>query len=177
LTLDLYAPLFPEYARVPNPLAPVIIFFPPQLRPFTTCKTIFSSLGENLAETVGTLVIIPDLTNYPMGKVRHQIEDARLVLHWTAKNVHRYGGDPRKIYLSGMGLGGLLAQLVPLQAAIVTSRNQILVKEGDAEVDLPTGVKDVQVGLHACRTAGQLFTLSQEYGNASPLPHLEGLIL
>jgi acetyl esterase/lipase len=174
--MDLYAPLFPEYARVSNLPAPVIIFFPPQIRPFATCKTIFSSLGANLAETMGALVIIPDLTNYPMGKVRHQIEDARLVLHWTAKNVHRCGGDPRRIYLSGMGLGGLLAQLVPLQAAIVTSRNQILLKEGSAELELPTGVKDVKAGAHPC-AASQLFTLFQEYGNASPLPRLEGLVL
>lgn len=146
LTMDVYTPLSPEYAREPAPPAPVIVFLPPQIRPFPTRKIIFSSLGANLAEIVGAVVIIPDLTNYPLGKIRHQAEDARLILHWVVKNVRKYGGDPQQVYLSGMGTGGLLAQLVPLQAAIVASREQLVIKkEGDAEVDLPTGVKEVKV--------------------------------
>lgn len=148
MVADIYAPLPNESMPQPGPPAPVIVFLPPQIRPFAIRKTIFSSLGANLAELVGAVVVIPNLTNYPVGRIRQQVEDTRVVLHWIMEDIHRYGGDPERIYLSGMGTSGLLALLVPLQAAIVESRNQFLAKEaGITGEELPQGVKDVKASL------------------------------
>lgn len=122
------------------------MFFPPEIRPFSTRKIIFSSLGANLADVVGTVVVIPDLPNYPGGRVKQQIEAAREAIHWTKANMHRFGGDPNRIYLSGMGIGGVVAQLVPLQAAVLESRSQFLSQDPERTLeDLPNGVKEVKV--------------------------------
>lgn len=142
--MDVYAPL--AEADVPAELAPVVVFFAPQIRPFSSRKVIFSSLGANLADVVGTVVVIPDLPNYPEGRIKQQIEAAREAIQWTNDNAHRFGGDPKRLYLSGMGIGGTIAQLIPLQAAVVESRNQLLSKDPrKTQEDLPNGVREVKV--------------------------------
>jgi acetyl esterase/lipase len=115
------------------------------MRPFSSRKIIFSSIGANLADIVGAVVVIPDLTNYPTGRIKQQVEDAREVLQWTGANMHRFGGDPDCLYLAGMGIGGIIAQLVPLQAAVVESRDQLLAEEPRmTQEDLPNGVREVK---------------------------------
>jgi acetyl esterase/lipase len=147
--LDVYAPLVD--IDEPLELAPVVVFFAPQIRPFSSRKIIFSSIGANLADIVGAVVVIPDLTNYPKGRIKQQVEDAREVLQWTSANMHRFGGDPGRLYLAGMGIGGIVAQLVPLQAAVVESREQLLAKDSrKTQEDLPNGVREVKVGELAC---------------------------
>ncbi|PVF96765.1 alpha/beta-hydrolase [Serendipita vermifera] len=160
LRLDVYTPQF-DGPRRTDIFAPVIVFIPPQIRPFSSRKLIFSSLGANIAEVVKAVVVIPDVTNYPEGRIRRQTEDIRAVLQWASSSIHKYGGDIHQIYLSGMGIGGLIALLVPLQSAIVQSREQILEKdETGASQDLPTGVVEVK-----------------EYGQEIRLPPLRGLLL
>jgi acetyl esterase/lipase len=125
---------------------PVLVFLPPQIRPFSSRKLLFSSFGANIAEQMDVVVVIPDLTNYPEGRIKQQVIDARRVMNWVDVHIHRYGGDSRKLQLSGLGMSGLLAQLLPLQAAIAKSRDQFLHKEKSAtRYDLPNGVKDVKV--------------------------------
>jgi len=139
-----YAPLVDN--DEPLGLAPVVVFFSPQIRPFPSRKVIFSSIGANLADIVGAVAVVPDLTNYPKGRIREQVEDAREALQWVNANMHRFGGDPSRLFLSGMGIGGTVAQLVPLQAAIIESRDQFLAKNpGRTEEDLPNGVREVKV--------------------------------
>ncbi|KAG8788560.1 hypothetical protein FRC15_003441 [Serendipita sp. 397] len=158
--LDIYVPLDPQTGTT-GVLSPVIIFIPPQIRPFVTRKLVFSSLGANLAESTGAAVIIPDLTNYPEGRVKEQVEEIRCLLNWTNTNIHQYGGDPLRIILAGLGIGGLLALLVPLQAAIVKSRDIFVNSHSEKGLeDLPAGVKEVK-----------------EYGGDYQFPRIEGLIL
>ncbi|KIM30536.1 hypothetical protein M408DRAFT_66168, partial [Serendipita vermifera MAFF 305830] len=158
MSLDVYAPLTGDETAA---LAPVVMFFSPQIRPFASRKVIFSSLGANLADVVGAVVVIPDLPNHPEGRIKEQIEAAREAIKWAIDNVHRFGGDPNLLYLAGMGVGATIAQLVPLQAAVVESRRQFLaIDPGKTGEDLPTGVKEVQ-----------------EYGGNIPIPRIEGLIV
>ena len=152
--LDLYVPLFDisldpiSHGRSEDtPLNPVVVFFPPQIRPLPSQKIVYSSLGANLAEHLGLVVVIPDLTRYPNGRVREQVDDAKRVLQWVTHNIERFRGDPNRIYLSGHGMGAHLALLVPIQDVVVESRENYLRRRGagaPAE-DLPNGVMDVNV--------------------------------
>jgi hypothetical protein len=148
--LDIYSiPLDPISHRTGGhtPLNPVMVFLPPQIRPLPSQKIVFSSLGANLAEHLGLVVVIPDLTQYPNGRVRDQVDDAKRVLQWVMNNIERYGGDPNRIYLSGHGIGAHLALLIPIQDVVVQSRENYLTRRGaraPAE-DLPNGVMDVKV--------------------------------
>lgn len=49
-------------------------------------------------------------------KVKHPvyIEDAAAALAWTFKNIESYGGDPRKIFVTGISAGGYLTAMVGL---------------------------------------------------------------
>ena len=40
------------------------------------------------------------------------IEDAAAAVAWTMKNISRYGGDVKKVYVSGMSAGGYLTMMV-----------------------------------------------------------------
>lgn len=40
------------------------------------------------------------------------IEDAAAAVAWTLKNIARFGGDPKKVYVSGMSAGGYLTLMV-----------------------------------------------------------------
>jgi len=40
------------------------------------------------------------------------IDDATAAVAWTLKNVAAYGGDPKKVYLSGLSAGGYLTMMV-----------------------------------------------------------------
>jgi len=40
------------------------------------------------------------------------IRDAAAAVAWTLENISRYGGDPRKVYVSGMSAGGYLTMMV-----------------------------------------------------------------
>ena len=84
-------------------LHPVVVFFPPQLRPLPSQKVVFSSLGANMAEKLGVVAVVADICLYPEGRAREQAEDARLVLRWVNENIHKYGGDNKRIYLMGHG--------------------------------------------------------------------------
>ena len=125
----------------------MIVFFPPQIRPLPSQKIVYSSLGANLAEHLSLIVVIPDLTQYPNGRVRDQVDDAKRVLQWVMHNIERFRGDPDRIYLSGHGMGAHLALLIPIQDVVVESRENYLRRRGagaPAE-DLPNGVMDVKV--------------------------------
>lgn len=42
------------------------------------------------------------------------IEDAAAAVAWTFKNIHRYGGDPNHIFVSGHSAGGYLTSMIGL---------------------------------------------------------------
>ena len=45
------------------------------------------------------------------------IEDAAAAVAWTLKNIAEYGGDPKKVYVSGMSAGGYLTMMVGMAPA------------------------------------------------------------
>ena len=45
------------------------------------------------------------------------IEDAAAAVAWTLKNIAAYGGDPKKVYVSGMSAGGYLTMMVGMAPA------------------------------------------------------------
>jgi len=47
-------------------------------------------------------------------KAPASIDDAAAAVAWTVKNIHRYGGSPRRIVVSGASAGGYLAAMVGL---------------------------------------------------------------
>jgi acetyl esterase/lipase len=70
-------------------------------------------IPEGLLEK-GVVVVTVNYRMHP--KVKHPvyIEDAAAAVAWTFKNIERYNGDPKKIFLTGHSAGGYLANMVGL---------------------------------------------------------------
>ena len=50
------------------------------------------------------------------------IRDAAAAVAWTLENIAKYGGDPKKVYVSGMSAGGYLAMMVGMAPQYLKER-------------------------------------------------------
>jgi hypothetical protein len=50
------------------------------------------------------------------------IRDAAAAVAWTLENIARYGGDPKKVYVSGMSAGGYLTMMVGMAPQYLAER-------------------------------------------------------
>jgi len=50
------------------------------------------------------------------------IRDAAAAVAWTLENIARYGGDPKKVYVSGMSAGGYLTMMVGMAPSYLKER-------------------------------------------------------
>ena len=69
----------------------------------------FIPIDENIAQ-VAVDYRLMNATNGVHGA--DCIADAAAAVAWTVKNIASYGGDPRKVYVSGMSAGGYLTMMV-----------------------------------------------------------------
>ncbi|QDT67092.1 alpha/beta hydrolase [Calycomorphotria hydatis] len=62
----------------------------------------------------GHAVVAVNYRLHPHVNAPAYIEDAAASVAWTMKNIERYGGSPRKVFVSGHSAGGYLASMVGL---------------------------------------------------------------
>ena len=51
------------------------------------------------------------------------LQDATAAFAWVIKNIERYGGNPRRVYVSGHSAGAYLATLIALNPALLAAHN------------------------------------------------------
>ena len=71
----------------------------------------YGTIAKNLAER-GLVVVIANYRLSPGVKHPEHIKDAARAFGWTCENATKYGGDPRRIFVSGHSAGGHLAALL-----------------------------------------------------------------
>jgi len=59
-------------------------------------------------------VVVPSYRLMPANANPAQIDDATAALAWVIQNIAQYGGDPKRIYVTGHSAGGHLAAYVGL---------------------------------------------------------------
>ena len=64
----------------------------------------------------GIIVIAANYRLSPRAKAPLYIEDAAAVVAWAIRNVHRFGGSPDSIFVSGHSAGGYLASMIGLDS-------------------------------------------------------------
>jgi len=62
----------------------------------------------------GIAVVAVNYRLYPKVKSPSYIDDAAAAVAWVFKNIERYGGDSRKIFISGHSAGGYLTSMIGL---------------------------------------------------------------
>jgi acetyl esterase/lipase len=97
------------------------IYYPDDKKDFTTVVWFhgggITSGNKHIPEKLKEQGIAVVAVNYrlsPKAKCPAYIEDAAAAVAWTFKNIEKYGGDPKKIVVSGHSAGGYLASMVGL---------------------------------------------------------------
>ena len=103
--LDLYIP-------AGKPHAPVLMFLHGGSWS-TGDRSLYVALGNRLARA-GIAVAIPSYRLMPRNPHPAQIEDSAAAFDWVHRHIEQYGGDPKRIYVSGHSSGGHLAALLAL---------------------------------------------------------------
>lgn len=62
----------------------------------------------------GFAVVSPDYRLSPQASCPSYIEDAAAAVAWTLEHIAEYGGDPKKVYVSGHSAGGYLSLILAM---------------------------------------------------------------
>ena len=73
-------------------------------------KGTYDLLGRNFANK-SIITVIPDYTLSPNASYDTMTEQIAQVIIWCKENIHKYGGDPNQIFVSGHSAGGHLGAL------------------------------------------------------------------
>ena len=104
--LDIYAPADTVGS------APVVVFFYGGSWSMGS-RTDYKFVGEALASR-GIVAVIADYRLYPQVRYPAFLQDSAAAVAWTAKEVQRYGGDPKRLFVMGHSAGGYNAAMVAL---------------------------------------------------------------
>ena len=76
-------------------------------------RSLYRALGIHFARA-GIAVAIPSYRLMPQNPHPAQIEDVAAAFAWMYRNIPRYGGDLKRVYLAGDSAGGHLVALLAL---------------------------------------------------------------
>lgn len=79
-------------------------------------------IPEGLLEK-GVVVVTVNYRMHPKVKHPTYIEDAAAAVAWTFKNIKKYNGNPRNIFVTGHSAGGYLASMVGLDKSYLKKHN------------------------------------------------------
>jgi acetyl esterase/lipase len=116
-------------------------------------RSNYPALANRFAKE-GLMVVVPSYRLMPGSPHPAQIDDATAALDWVVHNIAKYGGDPKKIYLSGHSAGGHLAAYVGLNQKFWPNLKGVLALSGVYDVSAVGGFKS-------------------DGANASPMKHIQ----
>jgi len=97
------------------------IYYPENTKDFTTVVWFhgggITSGNKHIPEKLKKQGIAVVAVNYrlsPKAKCPSYVEDAAAAVAWVFTNIEKYGGDPKKIVVSGHSAGGYLASMIGL---------------------------------------------------------------
>jgi len=126
-------------------------------------RGLYTALGNRYAHA-GIVTVIPSYRLAPADPHPAQVEDAAAAVAWTLRNLERFGGDPKRVYLAGHSAGGHLSALLALDG-------RWLAKHGAA----PSALRGVipMSGVYRIEGLERVFGADEEVKRqASPLTHV-----
>lgn len=113
--LDIYTP------DKPTASAPVVVFFMGG-NWVKGERADYAFVGRALASR-GYVVVIPDYRLYPEVKYPDFLDDSAQAVAWTAREIARFGGDPKRLYVMGHSAGAYNASMVALDPSYLARYN------------------------------------------------------
>lgn len=106
--LDIYQP------RNQSGAAPVVVFFYGGSWN-SGSRRDYAFVGEALAAR-GIVAVLADYRLYPQVRYPSFVEDSAQAVAWTLKEISRYGGDPKRLFVMGHSAGAYNAAMVAIDA-------------------------------------------------------------
>lgn len=113
--LDIYTP------AKPTANAPVVVFFMGG-NWVKGERADYAFVGRALASR-GYVVVIPDYRLYPEVKYPDFLDDSAQAVAWTAREIARFGGDPKRLYVMGHSAGAYNASMIALDQRYLAKYN------------------------------------------------------
>jgi acetyl esterase/lipase len=104
-------------------------------------RALYPALANRFAKD-GIGVVVPNYRLMPANAHPAQVDDATAAVEWTIKNIAQYGGDPKRIYVSGHSSGGHLAAYVGLDQKFWPNLKGVMAFSGVYDVKAIGGFKD-----------------------------------
>jgi len=80
----------------------------------------YEFVGEALASR-GIVAVVADYRLYPQVRYPGFLEDGAHAVAWTAKEIRRYGGDPKRLYVMGHSAGAYNAAMIALDSRLLAA--------------------------------------------------------
>jgi acetyl esterase/lipase len=109
--LDVYVP------RHPLENAPVVVFFYGGSWN-SGSRSDYSFVGEALASR-GVVAVLADYRLYPQVRYPLFLEDGAKAVAWTHDHIHRFSGDPQRLYLMGHSSGAYNVAMLALDPGLL----------------------------------------------------------
>lgn len=104
-------------------------------------RTNYPALANRFAKA-GFEVVVPSYRLMPANANPAQIDDATASLAWVIQNIAQYGGDPKRIYVTGHSAGGHLAAYVGLNQKFWPNLKAVMPLSGVYDVSSIGGFKN-----------------------------------
>eukprot|EP01112_Ceratiomyxa_fruticulosa_P005855 TRINITY_DN1668_c0_g1_i3.p1 TRINITY_DN1668_c0_g1~~TRINITY_DN1668_c0_g1_i3.p1 ORF type:complete len:372 (+),score=54.12 TRINITY_DN1668_c0_g1_i3:231-1346(+) len=104
--LDIYPP---KNTNDTNKRYPVMVFVPGGA--WKTHQKSHSITFANNLRSYGIVVVVINYTRYSDGLIEHMVEDVDLSLQWVEKNIEKYQGDAKNVFLVGYSAGAHISSL------------------------------------------------------------------
>ena len=121
--LDVYSPRA-QAAQSPAPV--VVFFYGGRWQEGERASYLF--VAESLTAQ-GFVVVVPDYRVYPAVQYPGFLEDGARAVAWTQREIARFGGDPKRVFLMGHSAGAHIA-------AMLAYDEEFLAREGLKRSDL-----------------------------------------
>ncbi|OUM67392.1 hypothetical protein PIROE2DRAFT_5138 [Piromyces sp. E2] len=82
----------------------------------------------SLLEREGYVAVIPNYVLFPNGTVEDMVEDIYKAIQWTYKNISKYGGNPKKIYVCAHSSGAHITALTIIKSTLKLKNNGVVLK-------------------------------------------------
>ena len=122
-----------EEDRERRSLKPVILLFASPTHRSLSSKSFPSSQIALRLRRLGYCVVVPSLTSYPDSTTRGMVYESRQVLKWIEREIEGFGGDKRKVWILGQGVGASLVMLTVVQSEVVVAREDEVRRRSERE--------------------------------------------
>ncbi len=136
-------------------------------------KNTYGFFGRGFARK-GVITVMPDYTLSPRADYDTMAQQIAEAVKWTAENIKDYGGDPKRIFITGHSAGGHLAALAAMSPKYIKDSTLIkgIILNDAGGLDMYSYLKD-----HPPGTNNNYITTwtnnEQTWKEASPIYYLD----